>query len=147
VDDAEETPLVATRGSPRNAPLSAEEAWLLRLDLDALTDREVAEIKQYYRALKLPAPRDLEEKREAIRRVRDCKDIVRGFDDEKDFSMWTGAFTSLKPPVRVRTTEETATRRPRKKFSGQKAELADPFHRSAVLSSVLCVASHTCAMR
>jgi hypothetical protein len=36
-------------------PFSAEDAWLLRLDLDALSDREVAEIKRYYRALKLPA--------------------------------------------------------------------------------------------
>ncbi len=43
-----------------------------------------------------------------------------------------------------RLTEATATRRPRKKFSGQKAELTDLFHRSAVLSSVLCVASHLC---
>ena len=78
--------------------LSAEDAWLLRLDLDALTDREVAEIRRYYRALKLPAPRDLEAKREAIRRVRDCEDIVHGFDDERDFSWWKSAFKFLKPP-------------------------------------------------
>jgi hypothetical protein len=45
-----------------------------------------------------PAPAHLEEKREAIRRVRDCKDIVRGFDDELDLSWWKDAFKVLKPP-------------------------------------------------
>jgi hypothetical protein len=83
VDDAED------------APLSAEEAWLLRLDLGALTDREVAEIKRYYRAFKLPAPRDLEAIRELINRARDCKDIVHGWDDTNDFSMWKDVFKRL----------------------------------------------------
>ena len=45
-----------------------------------------------------PRPGHLEEKREAIRRVRDCKDIVRGFDDELDLSWWKDAFKVLKPP-------------------------------------------------
>jgi hypothetical protein len=82
-----------------DAPLSADEAWLLRLDLDALTDKEVAEIKQCYRALKLPAPRDLEETRELIKRVRDCKgDIVHGWDGELGLSWWKDAFKVLNPP-------------------------------------------------
>ena len=41
---------------------------------------------------------DLEEKREAIKRVRDCKDIVHGWDDPNDFSWWKDAFKILKPP-------------------------------------------------
>ena len=84
---------------PDDDPLSVEDAWLLRLDLDGLTPREVAEIKHYYKALKLPAPRDLAATRELIRRGRDCKDIVHGWDDPKDFSMWKDAFKrSLRPP-------------------------------------------------
>ena len=79
-----------------DAPLSAEEAWVLHLDLDALTDREVVEIKRYFRALKLPASRDFEATREAIKRVRDCKDIVHGLDDPNDFSWWNNAFKILK---------------------------------------------------
>ncbi len=86
-------------GAEDDPPLSAEDAWLLRLDLDALNDREVAEIKRYYRALKLPPPCDIEATRELIRRARDCKgDIVRGFDDEKDVSWWKSDFKILKPP-------------------------------------------------
>ena len=82
-----------------DSPLSSEELWLLRLEnLDALTVGELAEIKRYYRALKLPAPRDLEEKRELIRRARDCRDIVHGFDDELDLRWWKDAFKVLKPP-------------------------------------------------
>jgi hypothetical protein len=34
----------------------------------------------------------------AIRRVRDCKDIVNGWDDPNDFSWWKDAFKILKPP-------------------------------------------------
>jgi hypothetical protein len=78
--------------------LSVEEAWLLRLDLDALTDRDAAEIKRYYRALKLAAPRDFEATRELIKRVTDCKDIVHGWDEPNDFDMWTDVFKLLAPP-------------------------------------------------
>ena len=76
---------------------TVEQAWLLRLDLAALTDREIAEIRRYYRALKLPGPSDFEETRELIRRARDCKDIVNGRDDPNDFSLWKDAFKVLKP--------------------------------------------------
>ena len=79
--------------------LSVEDGWRLYLDErfgDQITTEEKGEIARHYTQLKL-APPKLEETREAIRRVRDCKDIVHGFDDEKDFSLWTGAFKVLKP--------------------------------------------------
>jgi hypothetical protein len=53
---------------------TVEQAWLLRLDLDALTDKEIGEIRRYYKALKLRAPTDFEETRELIRRARNRKD-------------------------------------------------------------------------
>jgi hypothetical protein len=80
--------------------LSVTDGWRLHLEErfgDKLSDREKREIARHYTRLKL-APRDLEEKREAIKRVRDCKDIVHGWDDPNDFSWWKDAFKILKPP-------------------------------------------------
>ena len=80
--------------------LSVEEGCHLYLEKrfgDQITTEEKGQIACHYAQLKLAAP-DFEEKREAIRRIRDFKDIVHGWDDPNDFSIWSPAFKILKPP-------------------------------------------------
>jgi len=82
--------------------LSLEDGWRLYLEKrfgDKITSREKLSIARHYARLKL-APPELERNSELLRRFRQCGgDIVHGWDDERDFSIWKAAFKLLKPPA------------------------------------------------
>jgi hypothetical protein len=79
-----------------NRELTSAEAWMMDLDLDTLSDREIAEVRRYFELM--PPPPNFGKIRALSEKLRACEDIVHGWDALNAFGWWKEAFEALAPP-------------------------------------------------